>query len=309
VRRLRPDSTWPEASESSGESELVRRWQALLDRAPRLRPWVDQMLGLHRLRLQESGIAQIEVEHTLWQELSRWLPDFEALPEFAVSAIAVTLEDEAVHETAANEDEPPDCTLATSPERAVDELETLLSDPAFALAFHCVDTCLRPRLAGTPELVGVPESDWFALLHASARPQPALTAQVAITLVLHVLSPGWAKHPAPARHAALRLFLARREDLRGDLDRLCGSLPAHWALRPAQLPVFVAAAVEARMALSATSSLCARFVSAVKDRPGGLAQLAPDSAAPPSAAEVAELFRNARKFAHIGGFRQLLSLL
>src|SRR5438067_1023203 len=175
---------------------------------PRLRPWLDEMLGQQRLRLQQSGVAQVEVERTLWQDLSRWLLDFEALPQFAVSAIAVTLEDETLHQVDAEGAQPIEVAGALSPERAVSELETLLSDPAFALALHCIDVRLRPGLAVRPELARVPESDCFALLHASARPQPALTAQVAVTLVLHLLSSGWARHPSACRHAALRLFLA-----------------------------------------------------------------------------------------------------
>ena len=145
------------------------------------------MLGQKRTRLQESGVVQLEVERSLWQELSRWLVDFEALPAFAVSAIAVTLEDETVHLVEPDDGGLEEPALAASPERAVSDLETLLADPAFALAFHCVDVRLRPQLSAHPRLAGVAECDWFGLLHASARPQPALTAQVAITLVLHVL--------------------------------------------------------------------------------------------------------------------------
>lgn len=308
MRRMRAESIWPEATASSSGAELVRRWEALLDKAPLLRPWVDQMLGRERTRLQESGIAQVEVERILWQDLSRWLFDFEALPAFAVSAIAVTLEDEALHQVVADAGSdgpaPPE-----SPERAVAELETLVADPAFALAFHCVDVRLRPRLPAEPELARVAESDWFALLHASARPQPALSAQVAVTLVLRVLSSSWARHPAAARHAALRLFLAGPADLRGDLQRLCSSLPSGWGLLPGQLPGFVAAARTIRTALADASSLCSRFVAAAKDRPGGLSLLADGSSGVPSPEEVAELFRNGRKYAHMRGFRQLLSLL
>src|SRR6266850_2594458 len=308
VRRMRSDWIWPEASASSSGAELVQRWEALLDKSPRLRPWVDRMLGRERMRLQESGIAQVEVERILWQDLSRWLFDFEALPAFAVSAIAVTLEDETLHQVQADAGSdapaPPE-----SPERAVAELETLVADPAFALAFHCVDVRLRPALPAGPDLATVPEADWFALLHAGARQTPVLTAQVAITLVLRVLSSGWARHPASVRHAGLRLFLAGPADLRGDLQRLCGSLPAHWALLPAHLPAFVEAARAARAALADASGLCARFVAAAKDRPGGLALLADGSAALPSPEELAELFRNVRKYDHMRGFRQLLSLL
>src|SRR5437667_138333 len=126
MRRASLDPIWPEPSGTPDGTELVDRWEALLGKAPRLRPWVDQML-----------------------------------------------------------------------------------------AWHCVDACLRPQLVTSGELSRIPQTDWFALLHATARPQPVLTAQVAITLVLHVLSPAWARNPAACRHAALRLFLARPEDLRG----------------------------------------------------------------------------------------------
>ena len=309
MRRLRTEAIWPETSASTSGSELVQRWEAFLDKAPRLRPWLDEMLGQQRLRLQQRGVEQLEVERTLWQELSRWLLDFEALPEFAVSAIAVTLEDETLHQIDGDAAQPIEVAGTSSPERAVSELETLLSDPAFALALHCIDVRLRPGLAVRPELARVPESDWFALLHASARPPPALTAQVAITLVLHVLSSGWANHPCPCRHAALRLFLAGPADLRGDLQRLCDSLPPQWGLLPTQLPVFVSAAQAARVALAEAARLCARFVAATKERPGGLSLLADDSAGPPSPAEVAELFRNFWKYAQMGGFRRLVSLL
>jgi hypothetical protein len=309
VRRLRPESIWPELSARPGGPELVDRWEALLDKAPRLRPFVDEMLGRHRLRLQESGAAGFEIEQTLWQDLAHWLADFEALPGFAVSAIAVTLEDDAAHEVdpavSAIAPEP----VAASPEQAVGELETLLSDAAFALAFHCVDACLRPRLPDCGELARVPEPDWFALLRASARPQPALTPEVAITLVLHVLSPQWARNPADRRHAALRLFLARPDDLRGDLKRLCSFLPTYWGLEPEQLATFVAAAGRARVGLADASALCSRIVASVRARPGGLALLADASAAPATPEELGALFRNVRKYRHIGGFQQLLCAL
>src|SRR5260370_612436 len=83
--------------------------------------------------------ARPAVERTLGQELSRWLLDCEALPEFAVSAIAITLEDETLHQVDADAAEPIEVAGTQSPERAVSELETLLSDPAFALALHCID--------------------------------------------------------------------------------------------------------------------------------------------------------------------------
>ena len=46
-----------------------------------------------------------------------------------------------------------------------------------------------------------------------------------------------------------------------------------------------------------------------RDRPGGLSLLADGSAGLASPAEVAELFRNSRKYEHMEGFRKLLSLL
>ena len=151
MRRMHPEPTWPEASGSAGAPDVAGRWEALLDRAPRLRPWVDQMLGRRRLRLQQSGVGQLEVERTLWHELSRWLQQFEELPEFAVSAIAVTLEDEALHEVDPDAGAASEPSSAASPEQAVLELETLLSDATFALAFHCVDACVRPRLPASDE--------------------------------------------------------------------------------------------------------------------------------------------------------------
>jgi len=309
VRRMRPESMWPEVSASAGGPEVARRWEALFDKAPRLRPVVDQMLGRQRLTLQQNGVAQVEVERSLWLELSRWLADFEALPHFAVSAIAVTLEDETAHQVDPVSAEMADSAGWSSPEGAVSDFETLVADPAFALAYHCVDVRVRPVLAGLRDLAAISETDWFALLHASARQKATLTADAAISLVLHVLSPGWSRHAASSRHAALRLFLARPEDLRGDLHKLCQALPPSWALTPPRLPAFGAAAHAARAALAQAVGLCARLVAATRERPGGLALLLDAASAPPAPDEVAELFRNVRKYKHLGGFRQLLSLL
>jgi hypothetical protein len=122
-----------------------------------------------------------------------------------------------------------------------------------------------------------------------------------------VLSPGWSQYPAKCRSAALRLFLVRPEDVQGDLARLCSFLPPPWALSPEQVPAFVAAAGQARTALDDASRLCARFVAAARKRPGGLALLGSEAAAPASPEELAALFRNVRKYGHMGGFRQLLS--
>ena len=309
MSRPAPDPIWPEPSGTPSGPEVVDRWEAIFGKAPRLRPWVDQMLGRHRLRLVESGAGAVEVERTLWLELSRWLVDFEALPEFAVSAIAVTLEDEAVHEVDPGPVDDAGIAPCPTPEQMVSDCEALLSDAAFALAWHCVDARLRPQLLVGDELSRIPETDWFALLHSSARPQPLLTAQVAITLVLHVLSPAWSRNPPASRHAALRLFLARPEDLRGDLPRLCASLPPHWALAPVHLPAFVAAAAKARVALADASGLCARIAASARSRPGGLALLGDDSTQEASPEELGALFRNMKKYGHMRGFRQLLSLL
>jgi hypothetical protein len=294
----RPEAqTWPALSASTGGPELVRRWEALLGKAPRLRPWLGQMLGHKRLVLQQAGAA--EVERILWDDLARWLQDFEALPLYAVAAIATTLQEER---SAPSEEGQPETLASTdSPERSVSEFETLVSDPAFALAFHCVETCIQPALPAAP-----PEEIWFGLLHAGAKAEPQLTAQVAVALVLRVLSPGWANAKTPARQAALRLFHAGPADLRGDLSRLCAALPPEWSIIPEK---FVAAAAAARVSFAAAADLCARFVAAARFRSGGLAVLQADPAPPPSPAELAELDRNARKYGHMAGFRQLLALL
>ena len=308
MRRLHPESMWPEPGGSAGAPELAGRWQALLEKAPRLRPWVDRMLFRRRMDLQRGGAVPAEVEQALWKELSTWLCQFEGLPDFAVSAIAVTLEDEAQHEVPALDPWPGEAP-GRSPEQALLEHEALLSDAAFALAFHCVDACVRPRLPNSLGLSRIPEPDWFGLLHAAARPQPALTADVAIALVLHVLSPGWGRLASGCRQAALRLFLTDPRDVRGDLERLCLALPAHWELVPAHLALFAGAAAHARAAAAEASGLCARFVSAVRHRPGGLALLADGSAPKASPEEIAALMRNARKYGQMAGFRKLAGLL
>src|SRR2546428_7531889 len=104
-------------------------------------------------------------------------------------------------------------------------------------------------------------------------------------------------------------LLARPDDLRGDLQRLCSSLPSHWGLEPGQLAAFVAAAGRARVGLADASALCARIVASARAHPGGLALLADSPAAPASPEELGALFRNVRKYRHIGGFQQLLSAL
>jgi hypothetical protein len=310
VRRLNPDSFWPEAGPE--HKAVFERWEALLARTPRLRPVLHQMVGRHRLRLQESGAPHLEVERTLWHELSRWLRDFEVLPEFAVSAIAVTLEDETSHEVAAGE-APVITASAPSPEHSLSDLETLVGDPAFALALHCIDARIRPELrdclAAVPALGNIPEPDWFALLHASARPQATLTAQSAVALVLHVIGERWSLQTATCRQTALRLFVATPAEVRGELDRIAAALPRAWELRAADLAAFVSSAGRLRAAFADASRLCGRFVAAVRERPGGLALLSPAADDFANPAEIAALFRNTRKYGHIGGFRKLLALL
>jgi len=302
-----------------GGAEIVDRWEALLAKAPRLRPWLLQMLNGRRQLLQEGVVsaATMQIERTLWLELSRWLEDFEALPQFAVSAIATTLQDaEPAARRAEPEARPQPREWAESPERAVGDLETLLSDPAFALAFHCVEVRLRPELAcawqEAPALARVPECDWFGLLRASAKAEPILTAGVAVSLVLRVLSADWARIPAEARKAALRLFRAGAADLRAHaaLQRLCAALPSAWALSPVDAPQFVAAARRARVGLQSACKLCGRIVAATRGpRRGGLSSLQVGGEEPAGPDELAELAQTARKYAEMGGFRRLLSIL
>jgi len=290
-----------------GCADLLDRWETVLGRAPRLRPWLAQMLARRRLLLQESAGA--EIERTLWRELSRWLRDFEALPQFAVSAIATTLQESEERPRAERAAEPR--AAGESPERAVSDMETLLSDPAFALAFHCVESRLRPQLA----LSRVPEAAWFGLLHASAPARPLLTPDVAVALVLRVLSAGWAQLTPASRTAALRLFHATPSDLRGPIEplrRLCDALP--WGLAPADLPEFVAASARARAGLADAAGLCARIVASVAragrgTRRGGLAILEASGAHPAAPDEMAELGETARKYLNMPGFRRLLALL
>jgi hypothetical protein len=317
---VRPkDPGFPELSACpAGAEELVHRWEVLLARSPRLRPWLAQMLGRHRALLQET-LGGAEVERALWGELARWLRDFEKLPQFAVSAIATTLQEEERAAVGAGPERDFAGAAADSPERAVAELQALLADPAFALAFHCVDARLRPPLAASlaaaPSLSRIPEAAWFGLLHASGPPQPLLTPDVAVALVLRVLSPEWARLPAAMRKAALRLFHAGAGDLRAadaHLRRLCEPLPPAWQLGPAGLPEFVAAAGRTRAALAEACDLCARFVAAAAAqglRRGGLAVLQESGAQAAGAGEVAELAQTARKYKEMAGFQKLLALL
>jgi len=283
--------------------DVAQRWESLLRRVPALRAWLSQLVQRRRAQLDRSPGSEGELQ----EELSRWLCEFEQLPPFAVSAIATTLQDDAP-----SAPPPRAVELQPSPSRgelSADELEALLADPAFALAFHCVEVRVRPALHPSPPRV--PETAWFGLLHASARPQATLTSEVAVALVLRVLGRDFAQVAAERRRSALRLFHASTADLRGDLSRLCASLPGEWRLHVSDLPAFVAAAARAKGAMSEAADLCARFVcSALRQGPldGGLSLLAP-GALPASPAELAELGRTAWKYAQMSGFRRLLSLL
>lgn len=299
-----PRAPFPDLSACPDDcGEVVARWEAVLERAPRLRPWLDQMIRQKRAVLRESVHGSIE--QALWWELTRWLRQFEALPHFAVSALAVTLEDAPA--AAKPPPEPPPPPAAASPERAASEAEAMLADPAFALAFHCVDTRLRPALQGP-----LPAYAWFGLLHSSAAQQALLTPEVAVGLVLRLLSAEWSRLPGAVRKAALRLFHATAADLKaGDrIEQLCAVLPPGWSLRPAGAPAFLAAAAQARAAMSLACGLCARIAAAAgPTRCGGLAVLQLEKSAPASPAELAELCETARKFRRMTGFQRLLALL
>jgi len=286
------------------DAALVQRWTAMLGKAPRLRPWLEEMVQRRRALLQESGHGS--VEEALWLDLSRWLQQFEALPRFAVTAIAVTMEPEPERKA---EPRQPTAAQAESPERAATELESLLCDPAFALAFHCVEARLRPAL---PRGL-IPEAAWFGMLHASAAPQPLLTPEVAVGLVLRVSSGEWERLPPAQRKAALRLFDAAPSDLRAAevVHDLCARLPAAWDLSATSAAGFVSAAARARAALADACGLCARLAAAARPtRRGGLSVLHLSPGAPvASAGDLAGLAETARKFAQMAGFRRLLSLL
>lgn len=330
TRLFRLDSIrtgFPEPSASPDGAQLLARWESLLRRAPRLRPWVGEMLGQQRVLLvaRLEGEPPLVIERTLWQELARWLREFEALPQFAVSAIATTLEArerdfrDARAPAGAEEATLADAALS-SPERAVSEVEALLSDPAFALAFHCVEVRVRPRLSDAletaPSLSRVPEAAWFGLLHSSAPARPVLTPDVAVALVLRVLGSEWMSLPAGSRKAALRLFAANPSELRGaaQLDRLCQSLPPAWGVLPEAAPDFAAVSAQVRLALGEASRLCNRIAASVTSGRrgrgrGGFALIEVNDAAPAPPEELEELSQTARKFVGMAGFRRLLALL
>ena len=325
LESIRPG--FPEPSACPDGAEILERWELLLRRVPRLRPWVGEMLGQRRILLvaRLEGQPPLVIERTLWRELARWLREFEALPPFAVSAIATTLQDEERDSLGARAltslEEAPMLADAAfqSPERAVSEREALLSDPAFALAFHCVEVRVRPPLAmaleAAPRLSRVPQAAWFGLLHSSAPSSPLLTPDVAVALVLRVLSSEWMTLPAEGRRAALRLFGAHPSELRGanQLDRLCRSLPPAWGVVPDSAPDFVAVSDQARLALGEASRLCNRIAATVTSakgrRRGGFALIQVDGEAPAAPEELEELSESARKYAGMAGFRRLLASL
>jgi hypothetical protein len=305
---------FPDPAASDGRAaELRARWQALFGKAPRLEPWLAAMLQRERQLLAERSAAAVEAK--LWQALQRWLRSFEALKQFEVSAIATTLGEEAVVPIRHDHDPTKSVGSHESPERAVADLEALLGDPAFALAFHCVQARVVPAL---DESLGVPRPIWFGLLHASAPQEPQLSAHTAISLVLRALGQQFAQLPARARKAALRLFCAEARDLddRAAAGCLREILPVDWRLSDERLRNFVAASARARVALGEASALCARLVAAVsaagRGRParlGGLSYLEKNGAPQAAPEEVAELARTARRHPEMTGLRQLLALL
>ena len=85
-----PAPQFPDPSAGPDDcAELIARWEAVLAKAPRLRPWLSDMIRQRRVLLHES--ARGSIERALWIELERWVRQFEALPQFAVSAISAAL--------------------------------------------------------------------------------------------------------------------------------------------------------------------------------------------------------------------------
>jgi hypothetical protein len=286
------------------DAALGARWEALLARAPRLRPWVATLLQQERRRLADARDGEVE----LTRSLRRHLAEFEALPQFAVSAIATELQEGPAQKSDAHDDGEPDALPANdSPERTAGELDALLGDPAFALAFHCVEVRIAPAL---PEVARVPRSAWLGLLHASAAQRPALDAATAVGLVLRAQSRDFAALPAAKRSAALRLFCARETGLppAPQLEKLAAGLPPGWALHAGDLPAFVAGASAARSALGDACRLCARLVAAARTRPGGLSLLEENAGPRAAPEEIAELSRTARQHPDMKGLQRLFVL-
>lgn len=307
------------------DDALLARWESLLGKAPRLSTWLDETLRGRRAELSQE-FASGEVERVLWTEMSRWLNDFEALPSFAISAIAVTIAEQREPLTIKLE-KPAEITL-DSPESALTELEALAADPAFALAHHCVEVRIRPHL---PPLL--PESAWFGLLHASAQANPQLSAATAVGLVLRVSSRSWQAQPSEVRRAAMRLFQVTPAELKSSenlakaaaktsesfrakssemfaktsdtFGRLCATLDVD----PARLFELVAASQRLRKASAEAAGLCAGLVGRLSKRPGGLSLLGQDDGEKATDAEVAELREHARRQTRMAGYGRLLRLL
>jgi hypothetical protein len=305
------------------DDALLARWESLLGKAPRLSTWLDETLRGRR------------AERVLWTEMSRWLNDFEALPSFAVSAIATTIAEQR-EPLAIKLEKPVEITL-DSPETALTELEALAADPAFALAHHCVAVRIRPHLHPL-----LPESAWFGLLHASAQANPQLSAATAVGLVLRVSSRSWQAQPAEVRRAALRLFQVTAAELKSSENfgmlrqktsenfgqkasenfgrktsdtfgrktsetwrKLCA--PA--SVDPERLPELVMASQRLKKASAEAAALCAGLVARLSKRPGGLSLLGQDGDAKASDAEVAELREHARRQTRMAGYARLLRLI
>jgi hypothetical protein len=283
--------------EGCPDEQLQERWEELLGKSPRLVPWLDETLRSRRSQLS-GRVVGVEIERVLWTEMSRWLTDFEALPPFAVSAIATTLEEK--REVAAPRPEPV-FVLAESPERTATELEALAADPTFALAFHCVEARVRPWL--TPLL---PAPTWLGLLHASAPIDPQLTPSTAIALVLRLSSASWQAQPSELRRAALRLFHLTPADLKtSSAQKLCATLK----LSHDSLPEVAGTSVRLRKSLPDASRLCASLVARLSKRPGGLSLLQQEGTTPATDSEVAELRETARRHTRMAGFDRLLRLI
>src|SRR5512140_2476662 len=61
------------AAAPDGCADLLERWAAVLDRAPRLRPWLSGMIAQRRALLSESAVDARagNVERALWGDLAR----------------------------------------------------------------------------------------------------------------------------------------------------------------------------------------------------------------------------------------------
>jgi hypothetical protein len=279
------------------DEELQERWESLLGKSPRLGPWLDETLRSRRSQLS-GRVVGVEIERVLWTEMSRWLTDFEALPPFAIAAITTTLEEKREVQQPRPE---PVFVVVESPERSATELEALAADPAFALAFHCVEARIRPWL--TPLL---PSAAWLGLLHASAPVEPQLTAATAIALVLRLSSASWQQQPSELRRVALRLFHLTPADLRSpQVQKLCAPLK----IDADTLPDLVGTSARLRKSLPDAARLCAGIVARLSKRPGGLSLLQQEGTTPATDTEVAELRETARRHTRMAGFDRLLRLV